>query len=90
MLGVKDLIKEAESLPVEEPTHFRAVAWVWDESDAWLIGLMPKWDLREMVRRCWAKGVNPRAYNKQIPIGFEEVQGLDFEGRDLREKAVDE
>ena len=36
--------------------------------------------LREWVRRCWAKGVNPRVYNPFLPHGFEEKAGLDYFG----------
>ena len=68
------------------PVAFRSVGYVQDVSDAWLIGLKPRWELREMVRRSWSKGVNPRIYNPQIPTGFEEVQGIDFYGRDLDEQ----
>jgi hypothetical protein len=40
--------------------------------------------LREQVRMCWARGVNPRVYNPFLPVGYEEKVGIDYFGRDLR------
>lgn len=34
----------------------------------------------EWVRRCWARGLNPRVYNPHLPHGFEEQYGLDYLG----------
>ncbi len=36
--------------------------------------------LREWVRLCWKRGVNPRVYNPYLPHGYEEQNGLDFFG----------
>lgn len=36
--------------------------------------------LREWVRLCWARGVNPRVYNPWLPFGYEEQAGLDYFG----------
>jgi len=70
--------------PMEEPISFKVLAHVKDESDIVLIGLKPHWPLREAVRQCWSRGVNPRVYNPGLPHGYEESEGLDFFGRDLR------
>ena len=78
--GVKTEVRQEEG-------SFTAVAFVKDISDAWLIGMKPRWQLREMVRQCWLRGVNPRVYNPAVPQGFETAQGIDFSGRDLREDA---
>ena len=40
--------------------------------------------LREQVRRSWARGVNPRVFNPFLPHGYEEQEGIDYFGRDLR------
>ncbi len=81
--------KKDESPPIpgvprsNDPVAYQAVAYVKDESDAWLLGLKPLWDLREAVKRAWAKGVNPRVFNPYIPHGFEQENGLDYQGNDL-------
>ena len=40
--------------------------------------------MREFVRRCWGRGLNPRVFQPFLPHGFEEKAGLDYFGRDLR------
>jgi hypothetical protein len=40
--------------------------------------------LREQVRLCWARGINPRVLNPFLKPGYEEQEGLDYFGRDLR------
>jgi len=40
--------------------------------------------LREEVRMCWKRGVNPRVYMPFLPHGYEEQEGLDYYGNDLR------
>jgi len=42
--------------------------------------------LREVVRRSWARGCNPRVAMPFLPHGYEEEQGLDFFGNDIRDK----
>lgn len=46
--------------------------------------LGPAVDLVEMVRRCWARQVNPRVYWPFLPHGFEEKHGIDWQGRMTR------
>lgn len=43
-----------------------------------------KVEVREWVRLCWKRGVNPRVYNPFLPHGYEERVGLDYFGNDLR------
>lgn len=40
----------------------------------------PEVPLREWVRLCWKRGVNPRVYYPFLPHGYEEKAGLDFFG----------
>lgn len=44
----------------------------------------PHLPAKEWVRRCWARGVNPRVYNPYLPVGFEERVGLDYFGGEKR------
>lgn len=38
--------------------------------------------LREWVKGCWRRGVNPRVYNPFLPHGYEERVGLDYFGNE--------
>lgn len=40
----------------------------------------PDLPLREWVRLCWKRGVNPRVYASFLPPGYEEKVGLDYYG----------
>lgn len=40
--------------------------------------------VREQVRLCWSWALDPRVYWPMLPHGFEEREGIDFQGRDLR------
>jgi hypothetical protein len=48
----------------------------------------PGLPLREYVKHCWKKSVNPRVYLPFLPAGYEEQAGLDHFGNDLRERPV--
>jgi len=37
----------------------------------------PEVPLRDWIRACWGRGVNPRVYNPYLPHGIEEKLGLD-------------
>jgi hypothetical protein len=66
------------------PDGFRVVALVEAEVDAGVLKRLPGVPLREWVRLCWKLGCNPRVYNPYLPHGYEEKNGLDFFGNDLR------
>jgi hypothetical protein len=61
-----------------------AAVRVADAVDAEILRRCPPPSLREQVRLCWKRGVNPRVFNPFLPHGYEEKAGLDFFGRDLR------
>lgn len=42
----------------------------------------PGESLRDFVKACWKKGVNPRVYCPFLPVGYEEKMGLDFFGNE--------
>ena len=42
--------------------------------------------LRDWVKSCWARGVNPRVYQPFLPHGFEEENGLDYFGNDVEKR----
>jgi len=43
-------------------------------------GRRPGPTLREQVRLCWKRGVNPRVYSPFLPHGYEQSVGLDYFG----------
>lgn len=61
-----------------------AAVRVADAVDAEILRRCPPPSLREQVRLCWKRGVNPRVFNPFLPHGYEEKAGLDYFGRDLR------
>lgn len=61
-----------------------AAVRVADAVDAEILRRCPPPSLREQVRLCWKRGVNPRVLNPFLPHGYEEKAGLDYFGRDLR------
>ncbi|HYE93376.1 MAG TPA: hypothetical protein VEA38_20255, partial [Terriglobales bacterium] len=38
--------------------------------------------LREWIRLCWKRQVNPRVFNPFLPVGLEERLGLDYYGNE--------
>ena len=43
-------------------------------------------DLKEWLKSCWKRGVNPRVMNPFLPHGIEEKLGLDYFGNDVRKE----
>jgi hypothetical protein len=43
----------------------------------------PGLTLRDWVKACWKKGINPRVENPFLPPGIEEKLGIDYYGNDL-------
>lgn len=48
--------------------------------DVEILKRRPGPSLREQIRQCWARGVNPRVFNPWLPVGLEEKLGLDYFG----------
>ncbi len=57
------------------------------ELGAALLRYRPAPSLREHVRLCWERHVNPRVYHPFLPDGYEESEGIDCFGHDLRARA---
>lgn len=45
-----------------------------------IVRAKPGVSVKEWIRRCWARGVNPRVMNPYLPHGLEEKYGLDYFG----------
>ena len=57
--------------------------------DGWAAAMMkPRIEMREVIRLCWKRGVNPRVYYPFLPHDFEEKQGIGYLGDDLNERAA--
>lgn len=65
---------------------YEVVVWT-DELGIEALRLKPGSSLREWVRLCWSRGVNPRVYFPHLPHGYEEKNGLDFFGNEKKETA---
>jgi len=44
----------------------------------------PTISLRDWLKTCWKRGVNPRVINPFLPSGLEEKLGIDFFGNDVK------
>lgn len=51
-----------------------------DEAGWTLLSYKPELPLREIVRRCWARGTNPRVTMWWLPSGYEESVALEYFG----------
>lgn len=78
------LREQAEELGIRATSEESFVyAFVTHPVDIEIIKMNPL-PLKEWVRRCWKKGVNPRVYNPYLPHGFEEANGLDYFGNEVK------
>lgn len=77
--------------PVENgrvrPAAYECRAFVAEELDLEVLKRLHL-PVREQVRLCWSMALNPRVYWPMLPHGFEEREGIDFQGRDLRKPEV--
>jgi len=68
---------------VKDGHGYAARAWVEGELDVEVLRRVGP-TIREFVRLAWKFGANPRVYLPTLPHGFEEREGLDHFGADLR------
>ncbi len=65
-------------------TYQDYAVWVNTDEDGWkLLERKPEVPLKEWLRLCWKRGVNPRVYNPFLPAGLEEKLGIDYFGNDV-------
>lgn len=76
--------KGASTRYAGDPVYYSAQVLVQEQLDVEIVRRLPAITLREQVRLCWKRGVNPRVYNPFLPPGYEEKVGLDCFGNDLR------
>lgn len=62
--------------------RFEVHAWT-DELGVELLRDKPEVPMRDWIKACWARGVNPRVYCPFLPHGLEEKLGVDYQGRDV-------
>lgn len=61
---------------------YTVFAAVESETDVEILKRRPGPSLKEWIRMCWKRGVNPRVYNPFLPHGIEEELGLDYFGNE--------
>lgn len=67
-----------------DSTRLKFEVWVrTDPLSLRIIENKPGVPLRDWIRTCWSRGVNPRVYAPMLPAGWEEEHGLDYFGNDL-------
>ena len=89
--GVRAEIREIVTTHDDHRGHKNSFAdfqvWVCCSQDGLnILRYKPQIELREWVRLCWKRGSNPRVYNPWLPHEYEEKNGLDYFGNDLRKK----
>lgn len=62
---------------------FRVAVKVHGQEDIDLLNLKPALSLRDWLKSCWKRGVNPRVLQPYLPPGLEEKLGIDYFGNDL-------
>lgn len=67
-----------------EHADFEVWVAVASDLDVEILKRRPPPTLREQVRLSWERGVNPRVYNPYLPHGYEEANGLDFFGGEVK------
>lgn len=60
---------------------FQVTAMVSDSIDVEIIKNKQE-SLRDWLKNCWKRGVNPRVYNPWLPPGLEDKMGLDYFGNE--------
>lgn len=58
---------------------FRVMVKVVDDLDLEVLRLLPGMDLRDFLKACWSKGLNPRVFHPMLPHGLEARLGIDVE-----------
>lgn len=54
--------------------------------DLKLIQYAPSIPIRDFMKACWSRGLNPRVYQPFLPYGLEAKLGIDYMGNDLKTK----
>jgi hypothetical protein len=69
--------------PAEGRAHFHVEVLVASAVDVEVLRRRPGMPLRDWLKGCWGRGVNPRVYDPFLPVGLEERLGIDYFGNDL-------
>lgn len=65
-------------------TMFKVLTAVESRLDVHVMLFRPGLTMREEVRLWWSMALNPRVSHPFLPHGYEEKNGLDFQGREIR------
>lgn len=64
-------------------SNWHVEARVAEDLDLEIMRHAPAPSLRDFVKACWSRGLNPRVYDPFLPHGLEERLGVDYQGRDV-------
>jgi hypothetical protein len=67
-------------------TDYRVEVQVKEQLDVELIRRKQHLGLRDWLKACWKRGINPRVLNPYLPHGLEEKFGIDYHGNDIPKK----
>lgn len=57
--------------------------WAHCDPEAWpIVKAKPGQSLKDWIKSCWGRGVNPRVFMPGLPVGLEEKLGLDYFGNE--------
>lgn len=78
--------KDHSFYSIGDTATFKVMVKVHGEEDIQLLNRKPTMSLREWLKACWKRGVNPRVLNPYLSHGLEEKLGIDYFGNDLVSK----
>ena len=74
--------KDHSFYSIGDTATFKVMVKAHGEEDIQLLNRKPPMPLREWLKACWKRGVNPRVLNPYLPHGLEEKLGIDYFGND--------
>lgn len=90
--GVETRIRKTDAKPAKgfhgvPSATFVGEARVRDALDIEIGKRKPRLSLRDWMKACWRKGLNPRVLNPFLPHGLEERMGVGYQGQDVEPAA---
>lgn len=91
--GLETQVVEIERPRPKFPPRFYVHTSDWEvqvkatHTDVEIAKRKPALSLREWVKACWAKQLNPRVFDPFLPYDLERKLGIDYQGRDVEATA---
>lgn len=94
MLGVQSRVTERPRESTEVLGRRRKLLSDWlvevrvaEQLDVEILRRLPGAELRDILKACWGRGLNPRVYYPGLPHGIEKKLGIDYQGREVADGA---